>query len=639
MSLPLQLSIRRGGTTYTYDNVDLLAREAQTDVEVDELDLQLASLSLWIGPKNGSQQDLAGISDPIGFPSGEQYRAKLERTDTGSVILDGAILTRDIRYTSASQSWRVTLIDQAPRDFWEQLRQTFWNDLLFENDLDVFGTGTSSVLKSRTLRVWDQDEEPFETAADPEFQKATVPCYQMHSVFEFVLDELSIGYDIPPALFAGDDGRYDGSEPEANVWMVINRWRLKTLIEQIRSYAGWRLVPAYQSFPNDGLYLDVELANYSFPSSLPAIDSDLLQEGYTIRSRKTDSWVLKVANDIAEDSPDPAQYGIVGETQGGGSFDTEFPMATFATPPAWALAAATTWTADPPYLEETPSGTVVAEGDSRTLSPDATSLRLKIPPVDVDLSLGEYKGRPLLPKSPVLLRWLSYDDDPETDVPDEDENAFLFQTEEDGSSGEYIARWGTIDEAAYPLGARASHWLRRPFRQQPQRHASARELRGQFFTDADFRVGAKEAGVEMEGKDWLVFGERKSLQDFSSDLRLYRPAETPTERDAPTVSTEYSWRVIGFRTSVVTIDRGNGKEDWLVAHWERTATESAREYAYDVQYEDDNGDLQLVSNVAATAFTRLLASAGNGGGSYTRTVKVRPVAPNQTGDYVSLNAS
>lgn len=616
MSIPLQLSIDRGGTTYTYDDATLLARQSTQTVRVSGLEVELDAITVFVGPDGGSSE-VAGYTDPVSLPSDTQHRAQLKRTDTGAVLLNGNLRTDEVRYNDLEDAWRVRVFNDAPRQFWDTLERHFWDSLLQGGGYAPFGSSDPPYLEQRGVKAWRRDENPFQTSIDQEFQKDTVIVNRPLSVLKFIFDYFSWSFDLPPDF-------YPSGTP--NLWVWINRWRLKTVVKQLSKLGGLRLTASFEPFPSSGLTVSASRADYTIGSGLPDIEGDRAQGAGQIRT-EGEGQALRLANKIAEQSPNPLDYGITDKD----SFDTDFNMGVFATPPAWAMLGMDEWAVDPPYKEETATGDIVAEGDSRTPIGEVEELRLKVPPIQTDGTVTS--GRVLLPAQKLLARWLSFGD-PKTDFPEEDENAYIFATTSDGEGG-HVGNWANAP-AGEPLGVASDAWIARPFRQRGQLRAR-RLLRARYDTTADFTVGDPTASVSAKGKDWVVSERRRDLNNGTQELELQRPPpNAPADRDAPEVPS-YTWTVIGAEAQVVTIDRGGGKEDWLLAHWTRTATEAAREYRYDVRYEEANGSF-VEAQTFATAFSLQLATPGNGGGSYSRSVEIRPVAKNTTGQYVTLTA-
>lgn len=616
MSIPLQLSVERGGTTYTYSDVRLLARESTRTARVSEFEVELDAITVFVGP-DGSTSEIADYTDPVALPSDVQHRAELKRTDTGDVILNGSLRTDELRYNDLEDAWRVRVFNDAPRQFWADLERHFWDEILQEGGYGIFANGDPPYLEERQVKAWRRDDQPFETSADPEFRQDTVLVNRPLSVLKFIFDDRDWTFDLPSTF-------YPSGTP--NLWVWINRWRLKTVVKQLSALGGLRLTASFEPFPSTGINVSASRTDYDFPAGLPDIEADRAAGAAQIRT-EGEGKALQFANDVAEASPNPLQYGIINED----SHDTDFSMGVFAPPPAWALLGMDEWEVDPPYKEETATGSVVAEGDSRTPIGDVEELRLKVAPIETDGPLID--GRVLLPDEKILARWLNLGDS-KSDVPEEDENAYIFATRTDGSGG-YIGAWGEAPDGE-PLVYRSDAWVSLPFQQRGQLRTQ-RLLRARYHTSADFEVGDPGAGVRTKGSDWVVAEARQDLNSGVQELELQRPPpNAPANRDAPDVPS-YSWTVIGAEAAVVTIDRGDGKEDWLLAHWGRTATEAAREYRYDVRYEQADGSF-VDDESYATAFSLQLATPGNGGGSYARTVEIRPVSKNATGDYVTVTA-
>lgn len=618
MSIPLTLTVRRGGTDYTYTDVELLQRGADVVRRVSDLKIELDAISLWVGRGSGSASEVAGYTDPVALPSGNRHRARLARIDTNETVLNGALVTDDLEYEQRLDAWKVTLLNQAPRQFWDTLESKFFGDI------------SQTAIENRVVKTWRRDEDnAFENPGEPEFRKSTVFGYRFMDVLDEIFRQLGFSRSLPPKLYAEPDGTFQSGTD--NVWVSIPRWRLSTCIEQLCGFAGFRIVPQYESFPDTSLHVDLEPTTYGQPS-VPAIDADLLAEGVRLRTREAEWEALQYANPVAEASPNPLEYGIIDETSDKSSYDTSFKMQTFATPPAWAMHGSAHWRADPAFRP----GKLRPVADPRSFRSEVEDLRLSAPPVipDTSTALGK-AGRLLLPDT-AFSGFVSYDPNGRIDQPKEDEKAYIFSVIADPNSSDYLGLWGEVDESAYDGGVHATHWVRDAHRQQRQRREVIRELRGEYHTGADFAVGTRD-GVEVEGKKWVVEEQRHAFEDDVNDLQLRRPA-TDTDRVLPTVANTTVWAVMRLEAKIVTINRGNGKEDWLLAHWERTATESCREYKYDVRYEDES-DNQVSTEVFATAFTYQLASAGNGGQSYSdKTVEVRPVADSATGVYESVTA-
>lgn len=628
MGLPLKLSVERDGTTYTYDDSRLSAKSIDTQRRVDGIEVQLESMQVSIIRGEGSSDtEFAGYKDPLSVPPGQRYRAKLERTDTSKVLFNGAVVTDDIEYDKTEDSWLITLIDEANKEFWAALETTYWGEIKQNNITD------------RAFLAWNRydSDESFSTPDDlnfdkddPEFRRTTEVGYQLRDTIVEIFEQMGFSYDVPGQLFAESDGTFSDNVNEEDVFIIISRWRLATVIRQLCLYAGFRVIPQYTSFPSTDIF--VKLAPTTFAITSTSADEGLASGEYRVRTRDQEFEALRMENEVAEPSPDPMEYQLLDAVEQG-NFDTSIDEAfpTFAQAPAWALHGSSAWKADPPFR---PSNTQ-ARGDSRTFREDVEKLKLRIPPIDIkNNQFQQWEGRALIDGG-FFNGYLGYK--PDDDIrPPESEKAYIVRegTFVD-SKNAYYALWGEVD-ANVNGSARADHWVKRVFNQQPQRREVQRELRGQFIGVESYEVGTRD-GLEVEGSDWVVHEDRRTIGADRQQLQLRKPA-TDTEFVVPEVTppegntVSGTWNVIRLRGRIVTIDHGDGKEDWLLAHWERTATENCREYEYTVEYEDENGDSQSIQ-VFTTAFSYQLASAGNGGQSYSngRDVTVSPVGDGVSG--------
>jgi len=618
MSIPLKLTVQKSGVTFEYTDVRLLQRELQIERRVEDLKIPLDSMELSVGRGDTRRSTFLGTGDLLKLPPRTRYRAKLTRPDTGELLLNGAIVTGDIEYDGKTQTWRAVLINQAAREFWDRLESEYFSDLAL------------SFIANRSFLVWRRrDTDDAFQDGDPEFYKSSTRAYEVWNLIDAIPQHFGMSRDLPGTEFANSDGTFDEDDERFGPWITINRWRLSTCIKQLCSLLGWRISPTYQDFPSTDLHVEFFPTTFA-TEGLPRIDSDLDAESFTLRTSEPEWEALQYENDVAESSPTPLDYGIIDEASDDESFDTPFDFRTFATPPAWSMHGTPYWRADPPFA---PSGS--PQADSRNFRSEVEKLKIYLPPIDIQRDTVQGKaGRALLPDN--FYSGFSTFDPDEGTAPQEDERAFLFATGGYSSDKDaYWPLWGDVD-ITHTGHVQGYHHIDRPFRQQRQRREVTRVLRGSFHTEADYTVGSR-SGVSVIGEDWVVHEERNNLSRFEQQLKLHRPAER-LSRVLPTIGDPLDWEVIRLQAKIVTVDRGSGKEDWLLAGWERTQTEWCREYKYQVTYQDESGTEQT-TEVFATALTYQLASAGNGGQTYSgKDVEVIPVSDFETGGRETVTA-
>lgn len=601
MAKDLTLTIRddQAGTDYVYGGDRLLVDVEGKETRVNGLDIEVEDMPMRIGPDANGAPELLGISDPLALPE-RTYRAKLE-DGSGTLVMDGAIVTSDAVFDEPTSAFEVVLINQAANEFWQLL------------DTEFIPLGANSNITTTDVQVYEKD-----LGGGENYLNQTRIFYQPRSVLEYIFDQFGISYQMPTYLweytadYANSVGFYDSED----VRISLGRRNMRTLVEEITKMAGWRVFIEYQSFPSKDLSVEMRPTDWPLPAAQQVLDGQETEESYAVTIEPNrDNFILQMRNGPGESSPDPTA-----EAYNSG------PIPSFGVPPAYGSVAPEKWTTPP----LSPSDIT----ENRKVLGDVVSSEFKVAPVAVETEIEENTDVEYVNIGPV--RHVT------------DENGFekfrdllMIEVKQDPNDSKYYGVHSRRPHAQEYDGDKtlghSGAWASAAYEEQPLRRSSLRELEGDFFSIGEQTVGDSSYLVEMLGSRFYVQQAQRDVSQLLSTLTLRRPLSV-TENSAvgamPT-GNRSRWAIESPVGEYRTVNRGNGKEDWILMHWERTPIAEAVELWYEVEIKDTRDSTptwdrieEVADKTFATASTHQYKSAGNGGASYSDgdiKARVRPI--------------
>lgn len=620
MGLPLKLTIEDGqGTTHVYEDDRILTGVDTLERRVRGLDIELQDLPIVIGPSSGGQNQLAGYTNELTIPE-TKWRAKLERPG-GPVLMNGAILTTDTVYAERRDEWRLTLINQAPEDFWQALEASFL-------PANIGATITTNFIECNIDRngIFFENTEKF---------------FQPRELLQELLDDQNITYSMPSKLweyeieYAGGTRTVDSTD----LRISLGDENKRTLVEEITKLAGWRTRVEYQGFPSTDLHVEFLKTSWPAPNPVQDLTPDLESDSYqaTIKPQN-DNWALQLGNGPDDQSPDPRNRKYA---EGGR-------IANFATPPPWASVAPEAWQAAPPFQVFNTKDGLDRPVDDREMIVDAKKTQFTVPPIEPIDSDTVASGTEDRVYGRVRLKQVA-------ELPlqrlDTTEKLYIFEHVYDSDRQKHYAvhsRHPTSGE--YDPAKTTGHmpaWASAAFEAQVLRGKSHYEADGSFIDVGAQTIGDPTTLIEMEinqpqtrpKKKWIVWEEGQNLSSTLSELVLRRPTAITQNSDQPSKPSSGLWIVIKPRAEYRTINQpGTGDEDWFLLHWERTPQQDAAELWYHVEYKDNrqsNPSYQAIGEISgspprtySTALAYQFKAPGNGGNSPSGNdfvFRVRPV--------------
>jgi len=638
--LTLTVKADRFGDTrfYSYGPDRLEMSLGTVDRSVSGLSVELGDIPLSIIPGPGGDSSLVAYDTALDLPEGTTWRAKLE-DGQGRVLLDGAVVASDCTYRQKSDQWEVRLIDQAPRDFWTRLEGTY-------------------IEKPRLIDSYFVEAH---FVYDEYVTGGSVAPQKPREVLTYMFDQANISYDIPDPLWSyevqyGDHVHIQDSSEV--VMTYVEGFTRKKIVETIRDFAGLRVIPRYQAFGDADLHVDFVPTSWPSPSPEVVLDGQEDKEGARHQMESSEGiWALALKNGAEDPSPDPRDQKYTepeDKTTG-----TDVP--TFATPPPWASVAAQEWQAAPPQGFE--GGSFRSGGaaftDPRQLWVESESTGVRVPPVAPAGELTMNDGAEKLVYGRVRVKWGA----------DVSTPAFMQTVEHDGARWAVYCQRPVSTDASndFQTLAHAAHWPRGPYQNQAQRRTSWREVEVGILGESSLEPAPGDATtlLDYEGTSWMTWKVSRDIKAGIFDLTLRSPVQplgtVPSIPVRPSTAgaqipvrdrsdSGYSYKDMPWEVAVLaaeyrTLERGDGKEDWFLVHWERTATRYCREVYYQVEYRDNDESSptwtaigsQLFPKVYSTALTYPIEASGQGGktpydGRYE--VRVRPVVvAGVTGDW------
>jgi len=616
--LSVTLYIHDGQTEYVYDDARLLASSIVSEERVDGAQVQLSNLEMLVGPDdNQDRADIAAVQDLRTLNDGyynlratpPYWRAKVEGP-SGDVLLDGVVPYNELEWDDAKKSWKVRVINQANHEFWAELEQ--WNLLELQEEQSKRSDDPAQVTEQ--LKVWEEGDE------QTPYEKTDVTVKQLTPLLKNLLGRLDIDYTVPAQV----------SYQSSDLWAYMGRWRMDRFVRQVARLAGWRVRPSFRAWPSGAL--EVEFVQSGWPGRSPGFRTIDSEQVAPYRSWKEygDNFSISLQNETCQPSSNPIEYA-----QKGSDLNGDIP--TFAPPLPYQIDAPLIWEADAAtYGAEFVVSDPAPVLDPRSMQTEEESLRWRNAEIDIvgnTTGVNEWHyGRPLIQRKPSVLgtRTQAFDVEAEQDA-----FAYLFELYEDGSGDVWAKHHSAFTDEFGDAWAAGGQWER-----YGQHYGPRQYLNGEWQGLSGIRVGDPLKGVSMINEDWIVTERRRKVDTDVDVLTLSRPT-TDYSRAAtpPPLASQLStqpWKVLGLQAEVQVIDtNGNGDEDWLLAHWERTPTQRAADWKYQVEVVDQSSSTTLFSGTTfETALAFQLASSGNSGGTYDLSVQVR--AEDFDGDQGSL---
>jgi hypothetical protein len=355
---------------------------------------------------------------------------------------------------------------------------------------------------------------------------------------------------------------------------------------------------SYETWPSLDLHVELQRTDWPAPAAQQTIDGQETSEG-TSRTIEPNNkrWGLVLENGADDPSPSPLDrtYKEAADSNDPTS------IRSFAPPPLWGSHAMQDWQAAPPRQINPPPEWRgdTRFSDPRTIHGEQVSSGVEVPPISVEGAYDDGTERIVYGAVRVPRDGSNAIQFIETfDHPDEGVTYAVFCQEPDQAS---------LGNSA-PTLAHSAAWARSPYQQQGQRRVSHREVDGRF-TGIDWTslsVGDATTLLSYEGTSWMPWKARRNVVTERSSVVLRHPfpiglrpempvrpsvagAEYPvrTGGEDPYTYEQMPWVVVNPRAEYRTIERGDGKEDWALFHWERSQTQYAREFFYHLQIKDN----------------------------------------------------
>jgi hypothetical protein len=612
--LECTLKVHREGTTYTYDNTRILSTRSSASAKTSNYSVEVADVVLEIG-----DGDFVGLSGPLDVDPSDRYRAQVILD--GTVVIDGAVPVREVIYRANTKTWEVLVTEEATAEFWALLDQYYYDEIFWRTGLDPLA------VSGPPANVWQSVvnviSDPPDNSQIKQYKRETRTVARPEKAIETALAFLAIPYTIPDTLFPYRDD-------SASIHILIGRWKLSTLVREVAKLAGWRVRPSYQSFPSTDLEVEIETTRW--PDS--GVDlGGALQDDLRFEHQDPNNWALSYANDIAEASPDPREVR-----------EKVIPEPLRA-PWAYAVIAAEDWRAQPPYADSEFSfdegSQTRALQDPRSIDSTGPDVKFTLPKIlheGVAESTIHY-GRPLVPhREERDFGGKTRAFNPEGT---EDDTAYIFEVYEDDNGDKWAVHHREVGFFSGPGSRDSAAWASSAWQAHEQDRGGQQIVTG-TWPDAPLRAGAS---VTVFDKSWSIREVRQELASAATEVTAARRAG-PTQQGAATPGFtegfEIQWTVIklGIEVKVIEkpVDSGGGggldyqPTDFLVAHWEPSATQFARETRYDVFLEDTDASETLADEtVVPTAFVFQLSEDGGGGQNYNLRFEVAPENRDRTG--------
>jgi hypothetical protein len=610
---PLTLTIHddKTSTDYVYGDDRLLVDVETKDKRVQDLDIEIENIPMQVGPNTFGAPELVGYADPLAFPD-RTYRAKLE-TGGGTLLMNGAVLGRDAIFDARNKSWQIELINQAPKEFWKLLKTEFL-------------AATPASVQSTDVEVFEKQN----TDQVERYVSTRRTFFQPRSVLQKILETNSISYSIPDPLWEYEIS-YDSASrtvTSESTRISLGSGNMRTLVEEISKMAGLRALVEYKTFPSEGLKVTFRKTNWTAPPATQTLDGQQSDESYAVTIEKnTDNWALQLRNGDDEASPNPIEESFEGARSEASSV-----IPSFAPPPTYGATAPQSWDTPPPEKEE------------RSVIADPVETKFKVPPVAVEAELTVKSGTERVAIGPARHVSKSVRG---TDSLQKNNELLIFEVKESPNDGNFYAVHSRRPEPSeYDKNETLSHnpaWASAVYEQQSLRRSSVRELEGDFIGVGEQVVGDPLKLVEFESKGWFVYDSSRDVSQKVSTLVLRRPLQVTLDSAMPEIlnGDRTRWKIEKPVGEYRTLRRGNGKEDWILLHWNRAPVFEAVEVFYHVQIidtRDQNPGWDTIAEIPvgrgqlgrtySTASTYQFKSAGNGGANYSDAdirARVRPV--------------
>lgn len=647
--LKVDVPSQGASTTYTYDNSDLNPTSPAASARVEGLDVEVEDVTLEV------QDTFLGADTPLDLNETGEYRAQLRVGDT--LVVDGSVRLEDITYRKRDETWVILVANNAPDTFWSTLKRVYLAGLLQPyRDALAPNESLSDEVPYYPYAGAIEGWYPIEDAAgggslyqvDGVLDTSFLSLLDPLDTLRFIFNEMGWNWSLPSSLWTyefevgvtDDTGtltEHTIKRTAEDVYVTpLENGLASAQVEEITKLAGWRMDVEYLYYPSLGLDVTARPTTTASGTAMPLEGQG--PDAWELSVQSQGVWSLSLSGDPHEPSKDAAEWPVDDNA------NYIEPIPVIAEAPGWAVRAATDWNAAPALFTEEPidyddglpQGSQLTNDDREYIDDEAVEVAYKAIPVQVTdrdvVSTGIdglqeiiWSGRPFIGDPPYVV-----------ERGDVTTGEVIYAREVTGTSTASVS----VPNAPPQF---STAWARAPYQHQAQRRAPVRKAETTESRPIDDikppRPGDVTAPLSVAGKDdWVVENRSIGLNDGRVDITMQAPVETSAQSALPSLP-DRDWTVSKLTAQYKTINRGNGKEDWIFVAWERTATLYMRDWAYRVEWKDtdtSNGWQPMPPQHGwenfwfATAAKLQIKSAGNGGASPSGgryEVRVRPVDP------------
>jgi hypothetical protein len=617
--VPLQLSIYDGNDVYVYDDSDITVEEPKIQQEADDQTIKLSDVKVVLG---GS---VLGTSSFRSIPRTQTFRAELKRTDTGEVLLNGAVRPDDIDHDARTDTFAVRVFDEAQRILWEALSKYCVDELglIYYRDYGA----PAPELTTRTTKTTSTDRVQGEgiiswTTSDD------LQWYYTMSTLEMCLRQLDrLGevtlstYGLPAFVYrytrsyTDSDGGEVESVSDVDPLIIGSGFGLMPArpadewMRTVLTWAGSWLRVRFDDFPARGLDVSFESSRWNEP--LGGSPTDLARreaaDAYGERLERR-TYAITYEGGVGRPSAITANSEYKVPVADADYFPSP--------PPALGAYAEADWSVEPPGKKTTITGNgiqILLEGQRQSRSDNVETVDVQIAGIYVkgkDTKVGQREyvyGEPVL-ETPIayLSAYDTWQDSLQAtqDVGD----PYRPRSRSDKDPHVYAAHPLTINGRKQALHHEVIQdpsgeqyklsnelWARNVWQGKDLKRRDEYVVEGAFVRDFDepLAILSAEDGVRFDSERWYVRSKNLSLNDLKTDLRLRRPVKGQ-DRAAlpPTVQTRSEWEAIDLKLDVLEDDNG---DKFAAFTWGPPPSYVGRALTYDVEIEAINPDDQSVA--------------------------------------------
>lgn len=612
MSVPLQLSIDDGSTTYQYGNDQITTEEPSIETRAEERTLQLSDVKVVVGGGQGGTASLLGVSEFRSLPTGELLRAELRRTDTNEVLLNGAVRTDDIDYDAKTKTFGVRLFDQAQREVWTALGQYYLDELAIiyyrENGSPAPELSTRTTKTTYTDDFEGSDIETWFTGNDVDWY-FTMPTVEMALQQLGRLGEISIGtLNLPSNLYyyteEYTDGNGEGQLDRLGVdplvigsgFGLLPALQADQWLENVLDWGGHWLSVEYGAFPSTDVTVEFIPSRWRPPLGGSPTDLNALEtpDRYGERVERRD-YAIQYAGEIGDKSEIESTDGFavpVGNTD-------YFP----APLPSYGTYADRDWSLKPPGLDtniDPARKSIATTGTRESRLQNVVELDVQLAHIYIEgtdtiaTNQRQYTyGQPVLPHT--LFQTSTFDTwssslsatqetgDPYRARSRSDEDPFVRAIAPVTINGDPKAVHHEIIQNPSNEQFKLVNelWARQPWQEQHLKREDEYVIEGDFVTESVLvPILSAENGATFDGKRWYLREKEESLVDFQSDLRLRRPVSL-RDRAAlpPEVNTKSDWYITNLEVQVL---QDINDDKFVAVVWSPPPAYKGRPLTYDL---------------------------------------------------------